>query len=344
MSPINRIYKAGSIIYFTGDAAESVFILQNGLVSLSYLSPETQMEVRETIKNGEFFGVKSALGRFPREETAQVIKDAQTMVFTVPEFEALAAHNHKLVMKMLAIFSNQLRRIGKNIQMMLDSGDSGLPGEGLFRIGEYYLKNKNFTQARHAYEKYLQYYRDGEFATQCQQRIEMAKSGAATGYAIAKDGTSFLDSAAPAAAAPAPEPVPATTLEGSGIDAAKRYYQAFSLFSQNRLQDACKIYQGILDESGNSLDDYIEKTLFDIGRCLIALGRPDEAVVRFTELVQKFPQTQNLKKALYHIGEAYAKMNEPQKATSFFKKVQGMPPNEPVNQQAAEALSRLGGA
>ena len=90
MSPINRIYKAGSIIYFSGDAAESVFILQNGLVSLSYISPETQMEVRETIKNGEFFGVKSALGRFPREETAQVIRDAQTMVLTVPESPRLA--------------------------------------------------------------------------------------------------------------------------------------------------------------------------------------------------------------------------------------------------------------
>ena len=205
MSPMSRVYKAGSIIYFMGDKADTVFVLQSGLVSLSYLSPETQMEVRETIKNGEFFGVKSALGRFPREETAQVVRDATVMVLSVKEFEALAVRNHKLVMKMLKVFSNQLRRVGKNIQMMLDSGDSGIPGEGLFRIGEYYLKNKQFKQALHAYSKYLEFFGDGEYAAQCHKRIEMANSGAETGYAIAKDGSSFVNTVS----VPEPEPTPA---------------------------------------------------------------------------------------------------------------------------------------
>jgi len=337
---MSRVYKAGSIIYFMGDKADTVFVLQSGLVSLSYISPETQMEVRETIKNGEFFGVKSALGRFPREETAQVIRDATVMALSVKEFEELAVRNHKLVMKMLKVFSNQLRRIGKNIQIMLDSGDSGLPGEGLFRIGEYYLKNKKFKQALHAYSKYLEFYAEGEYAAQCHKRIEMASSGAETGYAIAKDGSSFVTPLS----IPDPEPgAVEKVMEGSGINTAKQYYQALSFFSQNRSEDALGIYQNILNQSDDQDGEFVEKSLFDMGRCLLSLNRPQEAVDSFTQLIQRFSQTQNLKKALFHIGEAYVQLEDRDKAVVFFKKVQGMPPQEPINKKAAVVLTRLEG-
>ena len=70
MSPKSVFYKANSIIYFLGDMGDKVYILNSGKVSLNYEDIETGQEIHDLVKTGEFFGVKSALGRFFREETA----------------------------------------------------------------------------------------------------------------------------------------------------------------------------------------------------------------------------------------------------------------------------------
>ena len=335
MSPVSRVYKAGSIIYFEGDKAETVFVLQAGVVLLTYISPEGTGEVRENIKSGEFFGVKSALGRFPREETATVLADATTMVMNVAEFEQLVLQNHKLVMKMLKVFSNQLRRIGRSIQTRMGTADSEPSGTGLFNIGEYYLKNKKFNQALYAYQKYLQYYPDGEYGTICLQRVEMAQSGAATGYAVASDGSSFVSQPV---AKPAHEPVSEAdypAIDGdSGIGIAKRYFDAFSLYSSEKYDEAYKLYKMILDSASGGEDEYVEKTYFDIGRCLFNMNKPQDAITQLTTMVKTFPTSPNLKAALFHIGKCYAMLGDTEKAKGFYNKVRMMPPNESINKGA----------
>ena len=89
MSPKAVQYNANSIIYFQGDQNESVYILKSGKVSLKFKDIETGQELHEMIQTGEFFGVKSALGKYPREETAIVLQNASIISFTVPEFEQL---------------------------------------------------------------------------------------------------------------------------------------------------------------------------------------------------------------------------------------------------------------
>ena len=90
MSPKAVQYRANSIIYFKGDLSDRVFLLNSGKVNLTSMDIETGQEVRDLIKTGEFFGVKSALGRYPREETAIVLQDSSVMTFSVPEFEQIA--------------------------------------------------------------------------------------------------------------------------------------------------------------------------------------------------------------------------------------------------------------
>ena len=59
-------YSNGSVIYFAGDKDDRIFILQKGRIVLSSIDIETNATVTECIREGEFFGVKSALGHFPR--------------------------------------------------------------------------------------------------------------------------------------------------------------------------------------------------------------------------------------------------------------------------------------
>ncbi len=68
------------------------------------------------MRQGEFFGVKSALGKYPREETAQTIGETSVLVLRPADFERLILKNVNIVRKMLRVFSNQLRRIHKMVQ------------------------------------------------------------------------------------------------------------------------------------------------------------------------------------------------------------------------------------
>jgi CRP-like cAMP-binding protein len=143
-------FKANSIVYFKGDPNENIFILKSGKVVLKYNDIETGQELHELIQMGEFYGVKSALGKYPKEETALVLQDSEMLVFTVPEFEQVAMKNTRIIMKMLKVFSNQLRRIHKQVQNLLSTGGEHAavePELGLFRIGNT-ISNGNSTNRR----------------------------------------------------------------------------------------------------------------------------------------------------------------------------------------------------
>jgi CRP-like cAMP-binding protein len=172
-----RSYKSGSVIYFENDKSEYIYILKTGKVVLNYLKPETGEEIKENIKAGEFFGVKSALGRYPREETAQTLTDTSVLVLTLADFEHLLLGNVAVVKKMLSVFSNQLRRIGKAVREVLGETNVVAPDAELYKIGDYYYRNSKFNQATYAYKRYMTYYPDGANAQSAMQRIRDIESG-----------------------------------------------------------------------------------------------------------------------------------------------------------------------
>jgi len=89
MAITTRSYKSGSIVYMEGDKSETIYILKAGRVVLTTKKVEdkTWVEEKVHVKPGEFFGVKSALGRYPRDETAQTLGDTTVLVLSLADFE-----------------------------------------------------------------------------------------------------------------------------------------------------------------------------------------------------------------------------------------------------------------
>jgi len=183
MAIITRSYKSGSIVYMEGDKSESIYILKGGRVILTTKKVEdkTWVEVKENVKPGEFFGVKSALGRYPRDETAQTVGDTTVLVLSLADFERMILQNLNVVKKMLRVFSNQLRRIGKTVREVLGEGESINPEVELFKLAEYYFKMERPQMAGHAYKKYLEYYPDSKYSAVANERLQRIKSGAMGG-------------------------------------------------------------------------------------------------------------------------------------------------------------------
>ena len=176
--PKSMSYNSGSLIYAKGDNADKVFILQNGKISLVYVDIETGGDVRDPVQPGEFFGVKSALGRYPREENAIALSDSTALVFTIPEFEALAMSNTRIILKMLKVFSNQLRRIHAKVASLLET-EPVKPDEGLYMLGEKFLKQKRYSHAKYVFSNYLSYYPDGENKDQAVKNLRLAETSLA---------------------------------------------------------------------------------------------------------------------------------------------------------------------
>ncbi len=342
MPGILRNYKAGSIIYFVGDIGDNIYVLKSGAVSLIYHSIDTGEEVRDTIKNGEFFGVKSALAKRPREETALVIKPSQVLVLTTAEFELLVTKSVSVIQNFLRVFSNQLRRVGKQVHSFLDDSDTGDNQAELFKIGEYYLKNHKYQQAQYVYQAYLKYYSKGNFAGQAQERLTaiadaMEGKGTGTYAAISKE-----PEAVPAASEITIEE-PATET-GESMDIATKYYDGVSLFSQEKYEEAFNLFKALHGaiSSDATAAEYVPKIEYEMGRCLIALKRYPEAVSFFTGMIKKYPKDENLKDALYNIGIAYKHQGDKAKAASFFQKVLKMLPASPTDRKAKKELVALG--
>jgi TolA-binding protein len=358
-------YRANSVIYFQGDlVSDKVFVLQQGKVSLNYTDIETAKEIREIIQMGEFFGVKSALGKYPREENAVVLSDAQVLIFSVPEFEVFAQAQTRIIMKMLKVFSNQLRRVHKQVDNLLEKNEAQSPEAGLFKAGEYYLKARQYSQAKYIFSRYLTYYPAGRVAEHASRYLESAENGAVK-YGDGKgpaplmvestrqgptprDGSADREAAreanrdSPSKQEPLEDGPSQAKAPGNGLsDAAKSYYDAVSLFSSEKYKEALTGFKRLVES--NSDPEYVPKALYEMGRCLFMLQQYDLTIKHFTQMVQTYPKHPDLIDTLLYLGQAYEKKGDPERAKGFFKKILSMESDEDasIRIKAAKSLRRL---
>lgn len=326
--PKSMSYKANSVVYFRGDVSEKIYILKSGRVNLRYNDIETGQEINELIKTGEFFGVKSSLGKYPREETAMVLSDSEMIVFSVPEFEQVVLKNTRIIMKMLKVFSNQLRRIHKQVQNLISTSDADTdPEEGLFQIGEYYLKNKRYRQALYTFQRYLLYYPHGKYAEEATSNISLAEQ---------------YSHKSPSPNRPSQNEVRPAARGAELSPSAKEYYNAVSLFSQQRFDEALKQFKTILNKADD--EEYIAKAYFEIGRCYYGLNKFEETVSHFTGMIQRYPKHPDLADALFYVASAYEKNGSNAKAKGLYNKILTLAPEEnPVHRKAKKALKALEG-
>ncbi len=150
-------YTKGSVIYFEGDHDDRVFIMQAGAVVLQSTDIETGEPVIEQVKSGEFFGVKSAFGHFGREETATALVPTVAVALTVQEFEVLFSNNKQLIMKMLRVFSNQLRQIHKKTESILNNVAADQQS-GMLSVAKSFYDDEHYRSAADVYLKFLTRY------------------------------------------------------------------------------------------------------------------------------------------------------------------------------------------
>jgi len=323
-------YRTGSLIYFQGDPADKIYILQTGKVSLVYQDIETGADIRDSVQPGEFFGVKSALGRYTREENAVALSDTTVMIFTVTEFEAVAMANSRIIMKMLKVFSNQMRRVHRQVSKVM-AREEHPPADGLYNIGEFYLKNKRFTHAKHVFSRYLTFYPSGKNAIQATKNLEIAENalsrygdGKGPGVSVNNAGSGSFSSSS----------------QGASDKITKSFYDAVSLVSQGKYQEAFMTFKQIVD--ANIDPEWTAKASFEIGRCMFLLEKHEESLKYYTNMLTQFPKHPDLKEVMYIMGQCNEKIGRNDQAIAFYKKIISMGGDDVTIDKVKRALSALG--
>ncbi len=167
-------YTKGSIIYFEGDHDERIFIMQQGAVLLTSTDIESGQPVAEQVKSGEFFGVKSALGHFRREETATALVPTVAVALTIQEFELLFSNNKALIMKMLRVFSNQLRQIHKKTESILNNIQEDQQS-GMIAVANSFYEEEQYRSACDVYMKFMKRYPNSPHIAEIQKKYNDSK-------------------------------------------------------------------------------------------------------------------------------------------------------------------------
>ncbi|MCP4162582.1 MAG: cyclic nucleotide-binding domain-containing protein [Deltaproteobacteria bacterium] len=315
MSPKAINFRAGNVIYMKGFRNSYVYILKSGVVSLNYQDIQTGQEDQDQIRTGELFGVKSALSSYPTDEQALALVDSTVLAFTVEEFEQVASSNTRIIMKMLKVYSNQLRRIHRQVQNLLSTGDNKDSEEGLFQIGLYYHKNQKYQQSVASFKRYLFHYPKGKFSSEAEEKIEYGES-------LSPDFNN---------------PGSDLSKNGKGLS----YSDAMEFYESGEFRKAYKIFSQIQDSLS---EDSVEAAL-RIGICLFRLGRSSDASIKLTEFIKKNGKNPYVPEALYYIGECYKSNRDIKKATSFFKKALSMSkPSDQIYILITETLQKLEGS
>jgi len=314
-------YRANAIIYFQGDKADGIPILKDGRVELTYEDLQTGAEIREPIRTGEFFGVKAALGRYAHDETAMAVSDCTVIQFSISEFEEVVSNNPRILMKMLQVFSTQLRRIHHQVQSLLSSDRISTSQEaGMFAVGEYYLKEGRYSQAAHAFKSYLQHWPKGIYAPQA--TLKAGESDAALEKTMEEEVEE--------------KPGIVTDYSVMSFTEVNNYYEL------GRFKDAMKGFLSMMKD--NREPERLPYAEFRVGCCLYHLSRHNDAVKQLASVIRKHPKHSHLGEAMYYMGLSHHQMGDNQKATGFLRKAgQLVTEGGSLYRQIAQTLQEWGG-
>ncbi|MBQ1671050.1 MAG: cyclic nucleotide-binding domain-containing protein [Treponema sp.] len=169
-------YPKNSMIFVEGDKDDRIFILQSGYVILVSTDFETGKVINEKLAIGEFFGVKSSLARVPRQETATVMADSVVVQMTPAEFEKIFSPNQTVMLKMLRVFSRNLRDLHYRTELLLNNNDILVPSDkGMIQVAQAFLDEEIYNACEQVCEKVLARYPYDANKAQVTKIMDLAK-------------------------------------------------------------------------------------------------------------------------------------------------------------------------
>jgi tetratricopeptide (TPR) repeat protein len=343
-----RKFAQGSIIYFDHEKSDSIFILKAGRVDLSYIQPETGEKITKEISQGEFFGLKSAIINHTRDEVAEAVTDAVTIEFKIPDFESYVSKNVELMKRLLRVLSNQLRNLGIKVNNYLGNNVLNPPNIGIFKIGEYYLNNKQYKQAMQVYQRYIEQYPETNIVQEAKYRISISEEAIKTGFlkefrpidSLIGGGETPTATTAPVADAKDSMENAHSALGVRGF--MDKYYKAQSFVTGQDYSSAEKYFTDMFSMDLSSVNqDMIGKAKLMQMETLCKLKKYNECSQLATDYIKITKDPRLVKQTLFIMADMYHELNNLEGEKSIIQKVLVMTPVDDLTKLARDRMSKI---
>jgi CRP-like cAMP-binding protein len=345
--PVEKRFRAGSVIYFDHEIGDTLYILKSGEVELSFTEPETGEKIQKPVQIGEFFGLKSAIIGHTRGEVAQALTDVVTIEFKAAEFEAYVATNVELMKRLLRVFSGQLRNLGIKVNNYLGNNVLYAPNIGLFKIGEYYLNQKKYSQAIQVYQRYLKHYGNTNLAKEAEYRIQICQEAMKTGFL-----KSFQ---------PLEKIMETTTVDSVNItvqDTSQNLSNAHSVLGTKEAMDAFYKAKAFCDggdyaQGEKMLRSFLEKDLANVDPAMVLKAKlmlvtslfkqnkMNECAQTVNAFLQEVKDPPTVKQMLFVLADIYHYLNQVQNEKTILQKIVMLPPIDDFSRQAKKRMEAL---
>ncbi len=302
-------YKANSIIYFKGDMADRVYILKKGSIVTKAQDLKTNEDLLTMIKVGEFIGVKNVISKQPYSETVSTLTDSELVVFYKDDFESFILSNSRIMMQTLVVFSNQLRKIHKDIKELDDLKDhshsSPSTDNDLFELGKFFMKQNKTDYSNHCFKKYNEIYPNGKYANESKSYL---------------DSGTFLDD---------------VELKEVEEDTALYFQEGQNYIAEQNYIKAKECFLKVIE----SPDGYHkEDAIFFNGTCLFKLKEYKQCIHNFSDFLRKHKNYKKINDVIYYVGYSYKEIGDTTQATLFLKQVMKKAEGTPLAHAALKAL------
>ncbi len=347
--PIERKFTAGSIIYFDHEVGDSIYILKSGRVDISFVQPESGKKIVKTLAIGEFFGLKSAIINHTRDEIAEAVTDVLTIEFKVTEFESYVSTNVELLKRLLRVLSNQLRNLGIKVNNYLGNNVIYPPNIGLFKIGEYYLNNKQYKQAIQVYERYIKEYPQTNLAGEAKYRIQIADEAIKTGFLKSYKSVDELIKSEISGDITITQTVDLNTSKENihsplGIrESMDKFYKAQGAFNAKDYETAEKEMKSFFSSLSNNINpEMVDEARMLYFQVLFYNKKYTECSKEITEFLKSSNKPLFAKKALFILADIYKELNKSENEKAILQKIVMMSPIDDLSKKAKERLTMLG--
>ncbi|MDX1959596.1 MAG: cyclic nucleotide-binding domain-containing protein [Leptospiraceae bacterium] len=165
-------YPANSYIIVEGKKeVNNFYIVREGKVNVGRENPVVGEDPNQVLGPGDFFGVVAAMSQHPQIESARALTNVSLISVNYDQFGTLIQRNTPVAMKIIRYFSMKLRQFDQTITRLSFKNTVNEDISQLYSMAEYYYAQGNMPHATYAYQAYLKYLPNGQYAPQVKKKL-----------------------------------------------------------------------------------------------------------------------------------------------------------------------------
>jgi CRP/FNR family transcriptional regulator, cyclic AMP receptor protein len=114
-----RSFAQREIIYFPGEAGQTVLVLARGRVKIKSVTPDGRESILAFIDEGELFGELAILDASPRGEFAEALEPSQVLAIPRDDIVWLMSRRPEVALHITKLFGLRLRRVENRLRNIL---------------------------------------------------------------------------------------------------------------------------------------------------------------------------------------------------------------------------------